>query len=124
MMAGRLLICFFLAAVLLSACQRPADPDAGQPISADSVLSPEKMIDLLTDIYIAEADFQLEREAGAKPVYEEAVYKGIFEKHGTTAVHYQASLAVYRKEMSDYIRICDSVAARLKKLRDAIPAEE
>ncbi len=105
---------FFLSALLLvSSCQnRPKE-----------VLSRKKMEQLLYDVYLAEATMENEYHQFNTPEKKEAYINRVFAMHGVTPVQWDSSLSWYSDRIDLYLKMNDSVKARLDRARKVVDAE-
>jgi len=95
---------FFLVAstMLISFCSRPKE-----------VLSKKEMEKLLYDIYIAEALIESDYATFDTPEKKEAFIQQVFRKHGITEAQWDTSLSWYADHIDIYLKINDSVKARI-----------
>lgn len=113
----------FMLAVLLAACGgNREDPGlTATPPGGDSLISPERMALILSDIHIAEAAMTLERNAGnpanADPAF---YYRGIFEKHHVTAALYARNISWYRQNPDQLVKVYDRVIAILENRQKSL----
>ena len=101
---------FFAIAVLLalSSCNRDKRPDV--------FIEEAKMIDILTDAYLMEAQLNLMKMSG-KDVSDLQVdyYRQLFEHYGITDTIFEQNMAYYTHHPSQLERMMDSVSNRFVK---------
>lgn len=95
--------------ISFSYCSRPKE-----------VLSRKSMENLLYDIYIAEAMIENDYQNFDTPQKKEALINQVFKKHKVTQAQWDSSLAWYSDRADIYLRMNDSVKARLKREQDAL----
>jgi hypothetical protein len=78
------------------------------------------MEQLMFDIYIAEAMMDNDYQNFSTPEKKEAYIREIFHRHGVTQARWDTTLAWYADRIDVYLRINDSVMARLHRERDII----
>jgi hypothetical protein len=88
--------------MLISFCSRPKE-----------VLSKKEMEKLLYDIYIAEALIESDYATFDTPEKKEAFIQQVFRKHGITEAQWDTSLSWYADHIDIYLKINDSVKARI-----------
>jgi hypothetical protein len=111
---SRLLIPVILC-VLLAACGGKNEPSGPEnSISADSLISQDKMILILSDVHTAEAGFLADRNSGTEPVNVAGIYQGIYKKYNITAGMYAQSVAYYRQKPEVYVKMYEKVTVLLE----------
>mgnify|MGYP001028128622 CR=1 FL=1 len=90
--------------VLISSCSRPKE-----------VLGRKDMEKLMYDIYIAEAMIENDYNEFGSPEKKEALIRGVFRKHGITQAQWDTSLSWYSDRIDLYMKMNDSVKARLQR---------
>lgn len=100
---------FVILGISLLYCSRPKE-----------VLSRKSMENLLYDIYIAEAMIDNDYQSFDTPQKKEALISQVFKKHNVTQAQWDSSLAWYSDRTDVYLRINDSVKARLKREQNAL----
>lgn len=100
---------FVILGISLLYCSRPKE-----------VLSRKSMENLLYDIYIAEAMIDNDYHSFDTPQKKEALISQVFKKHNITQAQWDSSLAWYSDRTDVYLRINDSVKARLKREQNAL----
>lgn len=105
---------FLLAWLLLvSSCQnRPKE-----------VLNRKEMELLLYDVYLAEATMENEYQLFNSPEKKEAYINRLFALHGVTPAEWDSSLSWYSDRIDLYLKMNDSVKARLERARNETDAE-
>jgi len=98
------------ASLLVTSCQnRP-----------DEVLNRKKMERLMYDVYVAEATMENDYQNFSTPEKKEAYINEVFRAHGVTQARWDTSLSWYSDRIDVYLRMNDSVKARLKREQAAI----
>lgn len=78
-------------------------------------LSRQQMVELLTDMQLAEAIYQSRYEEFNTQDKKEALMNGVLQKHGITQAQLDSTLAWYADYPADYLKINDSVVAKLTR---------
>jgi hypothetical protein len=99
------------ASLLITSCNRPKE-----------VLSRKKMERLMYDIYIAEATMEYDYPMFDTPEKKEAYIHQVFEQHNVTQARWDTSLSWYADRIDLYLRMNDSVKARLKRAQEGVDA--
>ncbi len=113
-----ILLFLFPAVVLLHGCgeKRPVPYDASVVLSADSLITPEKMALILSDIHLADAALTNDRNRGiATSGKARFLYEGIWRKYGISAVLYEKNLKYYLANPEAYVKVYDRVIAILEQ---------
>ncbi len=106
------MLLFVAMAILGNSCQnRPKE-----------VLNRKQMERLMYDVYIAEATMENDYQSFATNEEKEAYINRVFEQHKVTAAQWDSSLAWYSDRIDLYLRMNDSVKARLQRSRQEIDA--
>lgn len=105
---------FFLVGLLfVSSCQnRPKE-----------VLSRKEMERLLYDVYLAEATMENDYQRFNTPEKKEAYISRLFAAHGVTHTEWDSSLSWYSDRIDLYLKMNDSVKARLERARKEVDTE-
>ncbi|MDP1623974.1 MAG: DUF4296 domain-containing protein [Bacteroidales bacterium] len=119
----RLTIVILLCTLLFSCKEKTEIPQSPFAISVDSVISPGKMVIILTDVHVVEAALLLDRNAGLemkdKPGF---YYQGIFEKYHISPHRYEQNLTFYRQNPDNFAKMYGQVIGllndRQKKFAD------
>jgi Cu2+-containing amine oxidase len=116
----RLQFVFLLGLVLISCSRDKAIPDSPALVSADSLISPEKMILIMSDVHLVEAAMMLQRSENEETaIGTDPYYPGIFEKYHISQTRYDQNLAFYRQNPENfakmYDRVIDILETRQKK---------
>jgi hypothetical protein len=107
------LLIFLAGLLMISSCQnRPKE-----------VLSRKEMEQLLYDVYLAEATMENEYQLFNTPEKKEAYINRLFASHGVTQAEWDSSLAWYSDRIDLYLKMNDSVKARLERARKEVDAE-
>jgi hypothetical protein len=116
-----LLIC-----TMVAACNGKKDfVVSGEVVSADSLISPDKMILILSDVHIIEASMLIGRNEGKEPDGKsELYYQGIFRKYQISQRQYDLSLAYYRKNPENFAKMYDKVIEILENRQKKIPPQK
>ena len=99
------------ASLLITSCFRPKE-----------VLSRKKMERLMYDVYIAEATMENDYPQFDTPEKKEAYIHRAFERHNVNQARWDTSLSWYSDRIDLYLRMNDSVKARLKRAQEEIDA--
>lgn len=79
----------------------------------DGVLSEKKMVELLSDIEIAEAYFNV--SAGPKQgVSKKTLVSSVLKKHGVTQAEFDSTVAYYSRNLDDYYLLYEKVEKNLR----------
>lgn len=98
-----LLALFCLVSIFLSSCNdRP-----------DGVLSDSEMVDLLTDLQLAEA-YNNTSASGSGNVDRRSLEEAVLKKHGVTREQLEATIAYYARNLDDYSKLYDKVEKKLR----------
>ncbi len=104
-----------IALILLMACK--SNPEK------DTVISEEKMIEILVDVQITEAYF-LNNDPSIRSkdfnTLSPQYYKYIFEKHQITKAQFDESMKFYVEDLPTFKILFDSVTARLDQMKDSL----
>lgn len=99
------LLVLVILSLLISSCQnRPKE-----------VLNRKKMEQLMYDVYIAEAIMDNDYQDFSEPEKKEAYINKVFAQHNVTQAQWDTSLSWYSDKIDLYLRMNDSVKARLKR---------
>lgn len=99
-----------IASLLVASCQnRPKE-----------VLSRKKMERLMYDVYVAEATMENDYHNFNSPEKKEAYIHEVFRAHDVTQARWDTSLSWYSDRIDLYLKMNDSVKARLKRAQVAI----
>lgn len=105
-----------LCCMLLHGCgNKKVVPGTNVSISADSLISEEKMVLILADVHVAEAAMLLERNNGLSVKDKQAFYyQGIFSKHHVSGSRYEENLTFYRQNPDNLAKMYEKVTAILE----------
>ena len=105
---NRKVVAYLLVSVILSIlfsfCNRPKE-----------VLSRKNMEKLMYDVYIAEAMIDNDYPSFDTPEKKEALINEVFRKHKTSQAQWDTSLSWYSDKITIYLKMNDSVKARLQR---------
>ncbi|MEI7727325.1 MAG: DUF4296 domain-containing protein [Bacteroidota bacterium] len=107
---------------LLFACSGKKDtPVSPAIVSTDSLISPEKMILIMSDVHIVESAMLLERNEGQELDGNAGYYyNGIFRKYHISQSRYDQNLLFYRQNPENfakmYEKVIDVIETRQKKI--------
>lgn len=87
------------------------------------VMGKRKMEQLMYDIYVAEATFESDYQNFNTADKKEAYIQQIFKRHGVSEAQWDSSLSYYSDRIDTYIKMNDSVKARIKRAQDQIEIE-
>lgn len=103
---------FILLGGLVYSCQnRPGE-----------VLNRKQMERLMYDIYVAEATIENDYHNFDTPEKKEAYINRVFKAHKTTQAQWDTSLSWYSDRIDIYLKMNDSVKARLQRAREGVDA--
>ncbi len=105
------LLLLVAASLLVTSCFRPKE-----------VLSRKKMERLMYDVYIAEATMENDYSQFDTPEKKEAYIHRVFERHNVNQARWDTSLSWYSDRIDLYLRMNDSVKARLKRAQEEVDA--
>ncbi|NLJ00229.1 MAG: DUF4296 domain-containing protein [Bacteroidales bacterium] len=106
------ILMLMVASILIASCQnRPRE-----------VLNRKKMERLMYDVYVAEALMENDYQNFNSPDKKEAYIHQVFRAHDVTSAQWDTSLSWYSDRIDIYLRMNDSVKARLKRDREEIDA--
>ncbi len=105
------LLLLVAASLLVTSCFRPKE-----------VLSRKKMERLMYDVYIAEATMENDYPQFDTPEKKEAYIHRVFERHNVNQARWDTSLSWYSDRIDLYLRMNDSVKARLKRAQEEVDA--
>ncbi len=81
----------------------------------DSIISRERMIDLLVDMHLLEGALTGEKNKGIRTEGVDAVYyNGLFRKYRITGNRLKKNLEYYRQDPEDFIKLYEEVIKRLE----------
>lgn len=83
--------------------------------SNNEKLSRTKMMDVLHDMQLVDAIYQTKSQEFSDPENRTALLEGVFKKYGITQAQLDSSLVWYADHPEEYMRITDSVSARIKR---------
>lgn len=86
------------------------------------VLNRKQMERLMYDVYIAEATMENDYQNFNTPEKKEAYINKVFQLHKTTQAQWDTSLSWYSDRIDLYLKMNDSVKARLQRARQEIDA--
>jgi hypothetical protein len=105
--------CFFmtlLCAALFACTGKNDSPVSSSMVSADSLISPEKMILIMSDVHVVESAMLLERSEGQElEGNADYYYKGIFSKYHISQSRYDQNLLFYRQNPEDFAKMYEKV---------------
>lgn len=93
-----------IAFLILSSCSKPSE-----------VHSRKEMERIMYDVYIAEAMIDNDYSNFNTPEKKEALINDVFTKHRTSQARWDTSLSWYSDRVEIYLKMNDSVRARLKR---------
>lgn len=79
----------------------------------DGVLSDSEMVDLLTDLQLAEA-YNNTSASGSGNVDRRSLEEAVLKKHGVTREQLEATIAYYARNLDDYSKLYDKVEKKLR----------
>lgn len=98
-------ICFFILFALCWSCGTK---------TSSGVLSEEEMVDIITDLQLADAAYKLEMLPPDYLQNPQLYYLEILQKHNTDSSAYRKSLNYYLKDPQDLKRIYEKVDLKIK----------
>ena len=121
-------ICFaFLSYTMLSGCSRGnvEVPGTSAIVSADSLISPERMILIMTDVHTVEAALLLERNNPVKSNEPaDYYYQGIFRKYHISSGRYEQNLNYYLQNPEEYAKMYAKVTTILETRQKQFAKED
>jgi hypothetical protein len=89
---------------------------------ADSLIAPEKMVLILSDVHVVEAAMLLDRNEGREPKHNpDHYYNGIFRKYHISAGRYDQNLIYYRQSPDDFMKIYEKVISQVEARKKYLP---
>jgi hypothetical protein len=89
---------------------------------ADSLIAPEKMVLILSDVHVVEAAMLLDRNEGREPKHNpDYYYNGIFRKYHISAGRYDQNLIYYRQSPDDFMKIYEKVISQVEARKKYLP---
>ena len=121
MFTSRFWIMLLLFMVLFACSEKKDMPVSSDVVSADSVISPENMILIMSDVHIVEAALLLDRNEGQElDGNADYYYRGIFRKYHISRGRYDQNLLFYRQNPETfakmYEKVIDVIETRQKKI--------
>jgi hypothetical protein len=109
---SRLFIFPFIVILVMIACDKPVVPKPSKLVSRD------QMVDMLTDMHIAESVYQNRRYSGTQTLkFTEAdFYYSILKKHDVVDTLFEMSLIYYSSLPKEFEKIYSRVLNRLNEL--------
>ncbi|MDP3463798.1 MAG: DUF4296 domain-containing protein [Bacteroidales bacterium] len=120
----KLIIGFLLVAIvsLSISCKRNDTIKTPKP---EIMLAENQMVQIITDISLAEASLNYKRNKGVTLTgFKEPVFSLIFEKHGITRQIIEENLNWYNQNPELMEKIYDSVMVQLNSIRDEVSKPE
>lgn len=93
----------FIGVLFLGSCEK----------RPDGVLSEGEMVDLLTDLQLAEAYYSTS-PTGARNTDRRMLEESVLKKHGVTRAQLDATLAYYGRNIDDYTKLYTKVEKKLR----------
>lgn len=111
----RIVLGISLSILLFMGCgKRTEEPDRAAIFPADSILSRDKMISLLTDVQIVEGALVLHRNRGLSTSDEAGLYyAALFHKYKISRRCYLANVKHYQQDQEDFVKMYDVVVQRI-----------
>lgn len=107
------LLLLIILSILVSSCQdKPKE-----------VLNRKKMEQLMYDIYIAEAAMEIDYQSFGSPEEKEAYINKVFLNRNVTQAQWDTSLSWYSDRIDLYLKMNDSVKARLKRAQTDVDSK-
>lgn len=83
------------------------------------IIEPSKMVEVMTDVHLAEALLKDKKNNGIKTdSFANIYYSGIFIKHKITRKQLDENLSYYASKPLELGKIYDSIIAKISKLED------
>lgn len=101
-----------IAFLILSSCSKPSE-----------VHSRKEMERIMYDVYIAEAMIDNDYSNFNTPEKKEALINEVFTKHRTSQARWDTSLSWYSDRVEIYLKMNDSVRARLKRNQTQVESQ-
>lgn len=105
--------------MMFAACAPSSSED--ELIIPQDILQPGEMVDVLTDMQLAEGALMLKRSHG-QPYKkdQERYFNLVFEKHGITQEYFEESLSFYKNHLFKLDEIYNKVIKNLESLRKEV----
>jgi hypothetical protein len=98
----------FIAIFLLMGCVRDPKPKG--------LLKPEKFVDILVDIYIAEGFHMEKRRIDADSLNPKDLYISVLEKHAVSEERLKITTMYYARHPREYDKIYSEVNSRMSQM--------
>jgi len=105
--------------IMFAACAPSNNED--ELVIPQEILQPDEMVDVLTDMQLAEGALLLKRSHG-QPYKkdQERYFNLVFEKHGITQEYFEESLSFYKNHLYKLDEIYNKVIKNLESLRKEV----
>ena len=115
----RTLILIFIAIPLLFSCYHENKVEVQKP---EVIIEPQVMVDILTDVQVAESIISRNRVASEKTQesYKDSLYQVIFDHYNITASQLRQNIAWYNNEPAEMEDIYEEILAKLSKIQSEI----
>jgi hypothetical protein len=119
---SQILICSFLLLLLVS-CSPGKEPTENT-VPAE-IIQPDSMVNILTEIHIAEAILrEVKADSKHKEKKAEVYFAEIFEKHKVTRDQYEKSIEFYQQRLDIYKDIYEEVITLLSQKQSLNTSEK
>jgi hypothetical protein len=111
--------------LLISCAEKRNVPSVADFMPADSLISQQKMIYILTDVQMIEAALLIERNEG-RDTKDKSVffYDGIFKKYHISRSRYDANMKYYSADPSEMARMYEKIIREIENRQKKIPSKK
>lgn len=121
----RLRISACLLLLMVSCADKQENPAASGAMPPDSLISPARMVQILTDVHMIEAALLLERNEGLEPEDKPAFfYDGLFKKYNISRSRYDANMQYYADHPDEMTKIYDKVIQQIETRQRKFPPKK
>ena len=100
---------------VLIACENPQSLSQRDPEKPDSIISRSRMIQILTDVHLAEAASVYMNTRGDKMKdFSDDYYQAVFSKFKISKKRFTSNFDNYKRDQEDLIRMYDQVIKNLE----------
>lgn len=116
----RISVCLLF--LVVSCADKQEKPATSSAMPPDSLISPARMVHILTDVHLIEAALLLERNEGLEPEDKPAFfYDGIFKKYNISRSRYDANMKYYADHPDEMTKIYDKVIQQIEARQKKFP---
>lgn len=110
----KVLFASLLVLITALSCSRGSDTPVAGGFPADSLLSRDRMVQLMTDVEIIEAALMVDRNGGKESFGKQnALFNLVFHKYRISRKCYQANVSHYQKDPEAFLKMYEEVVQRL-----------